>query len=350
MSIISMKIRTSSQILFLLFCFFSVQSLSAKSLAFNTIKWVTIPDRLIYTGSIEAINSSTVSAQTSGRVVKTFFDVGDLVAKDALLVQLRDNRQRATLDQAKAQLHAAQAQSDRANKEFTRIVGIFKKNLVSKNDYDRALSQQKSAKEQVKAAAANVKNAQEQYDFTKIKAPYSGIVQKRLVEVGESVQPGMPLYSGMSLDALRVKVEVPQKDISNLRKYKSARILLPDGSYLSITAKDMTFFAYANPINATFTIRLKLPQQIKNLYPGMFLKTEFTQGERKVMQIPRTSIIHRGELTAVYINQGDHILLRQIMLGSNLGNGNIEVISGLFEGDRVILNPIKALELIKLSH
>lgn len=307
------------------------------------VEAVTIPDRLVFTGSIEAINAGTVSAQTSGRVVQTYFDVGDLVAKDAILVQLRDKRQRAALQRAEAEYHAAQANFDRAHKEYIRISGIYKKHLVSKNDFDRAVSENKNAAEQVKAAEAMVKNAKEDLEFTKVRAPYSGIVQKRLIEVGESVQPGMPLYSGMSLEALRVKVEVPQKDIDRMRQYRQAIIQLPEGKTVDVRGKQMTFFAYANPENAAFTIRLKLPQGLKNLYPGMYVKVFFTQGQKQILQIPQSAVVHRGELTLVYVQEKNKIHLRQIRSGSLLENGNIEVLSGLFSSEDVVVDPAMAI-------
>ncbi len=319
----------------------------AASLPVQMSEQISIPDILTFTGTVEAVNSGTASAQTSGRVIKTYFDVGDLVQKDAVMVQLRDTRQKANYEAARAHVKALEAKYQSAEKEYVRISDIYKKRLVSKSVLDNALAQRDAAKAGLEAARAKLKAAKVQLEYTKVRAPYSGIVLKRHIEVGETVHPGMPLYTGMSLEYMRILAEVPQRDIDAIRHFKQALVELPSGQMLSIEGDKLTFFGYANPTNSTFKVRVNLPAGIKGLYPGMYLKTSFKIGERQALVIPTASIIHRGDVTAVYVQKPDKLSFRQITSGSEVDASHTEVLSGLKAGESVVIDPAQAITLMQ---
>jgi len=307
---------------------------------------VTVADSLTFTGTVEAVNAGTASSQTSGQVVQTLVDVGDLVNKDDVILQLRDTQQEAKFDSAVAGVNAAQAKFDSADKENIRISNIRKKGLVSQSDADNALSQRDSAKAGLDAAKASLKSAEEQLEYTRIRAPYSGIVLERHVEVGEVVNPGTALYTGMSLELLRVIADVPQKDIDNIRQNKSASVVLPNGDRIKISGDQLTFFGYADPVTSTFKIRVNLPEGLHGLYPGMYLKTNFKVGNKTSLVIPKSSVIRRGEVTAVYVQKDRILNFRHIRVGRELDADKVEILSGLTEGDVVITAPALAIAII----
>ncbi|MCP4272897.1 MAG: efflux RND transporter periplasmic adaptor subunit [Gammaproteobacteria bacterium] len=318
--------------------------LSAAELSVITANEVDVADSLTFTGTIEAVTAGTASAEISGRVVKTFVDVGDIVNKDDVILQLRDKKQRAALDSAVAGVEAARARFSSAKKEFARITDILKKGLVSQSTADNALSLRDSSKAELDAALARLKDAEERLDHTKVKAPYSGIVLQRHVEVGETVNPGTPLYDGMSLEYLRVLTDVPQKDIDKIRQYKKVTIELPNGEFVEVSDDELTFFGYADPTTSTFRIRVNLPTGLAGLYPGMYLKTTFKIGENTVLVIPDTSVIRRGEVTAAYVKRDDNLHFRHIRVGRLLDNADRVVLTGLVKGEKVISSPALAIE------
>ncbi|MCP4123919.1 MAG: HlyD family efflux transporter periplasmic adaptor subunit, partial [Bacteroidetes bacterium] len=181
---------------------------------------------------------------------------------------------------------------------------------------------------------------------TRVKAPYSGIVLQRHVEVGETVNPGTALYDGMSLEHLRVLTDVPQKDIDKIRQYKKATIELPNGEFVDVSDDELTFFGYADPTTSTFRIRVNLPTGLVGLYPGMYLKTTFKIGENTELVIPDSSVIRRGEVTAVYVQQDDNLHFRHIRVGRLLENADRVVLAGLVEGEKVISSPALAIDLL----
>lgn len=278
---------------------------------------------------IEAVHRSTVSAQTAGRVLEILFDVDDFVPKGSVLLRIRDKEQRAALKAAEARLQEAQS-------EFTRIQDIFAKKLVAKSAFDKAEAA-------LKAARAAHEQAEEQLERTVIRAPFSGIVVERHIEIGESANPGQPLMTGLSLERLRAVANVSQRHIETVRALAKARVILDSAEPQSVEGQAITISPYADPHTHTFKVRVDLPPGRHGVYPGSFAKVAFAVGERERLLIPAQAVVYRSEVSAAYVvdAQGS-IAFRYLRLGNTLPDGRIEVLAGLSAGEQVALNPIEA--------
>lgn len=292
-------------------------------------------------GLVEATQQTTVSAQTSGQVEQVLFDVDDYVTKGQVIVRLKDTEHRARLAQAEASAEAAQARLTEARRDFERVKGVFARDLASKADMDKATAGLQSAEAQAEAAAAALEQAREQLTYTQVRAPYSGIVTERLVQVGETAQPGQRLMSGISLEQLRVVVDVPQTLVAQVRSSGKARVQQPGNGW--IPAEKITVFPYADPASNTFRVRLDLKPGTANLFPGMLVKTAFVTGAGEELVVPARAIVHRSEVAGVYVVAPDgRIALRHVRLGRDNQDGTFSILSGLSEGERVAVDPIAA--------
>ncbi|HAS76822.1 MAG TPA: efflux transporter periplasmic adaptor subunit, partial [Marinobacter adhaerens] len=184
---------------------------SERALMSEAVERSMLQETVHLDGVIEAVQQSTVSAQTSGTVRSLPFDVDDSVAAGDLIVQLEDSEQRSRLRQAEAGLEEAEAALADAGQRFERIEAVHERGLVSRQEFDQARNNLAAARARVERARASVSEAQEQLSYTRVLAPYGGILTERHVEVGEAVNPGQPLLSGLSLEQLRVVVDLPQK-------------------------------------------------------------------------------------------------------------------------------------------
>jgi RND family efflux transporter MFP subunit len=296
-------------------------------------------------GVVEAINRATVSAQTQGSIQEILFDVDDYVEKGAVIIRLKDTSQQAKLKKAQAGVKEAESHLSKAQDEYKRVKDIYEKKVVSKAKMDEATHALSAAKARLESARASLDEAKEQLSYTRVKAPYSGIVTERHVEVGENVQPGMKLMTGVSLDQLRVNVDVPQSLIRKIRTYGKAYVYTEsyvEGESNQVAVEKITVFPIADHKSNTFKVRLDLPEGIEGLFPGMFVKASLVTGEKDVLMVPSQSIVHRSEVTAVYVISDDnHIYFRHVRVGSASGNSRV-VLSGLREGERVALDPIQA--------
>ena len=305
-----------------------------------TTKLEAAPLERSFDGTIEAVNQGTVSAQTSGRVAQVLYDVNDFVPAGAVIVRLRGTEQRANLGQAEAALNEATAAEAEVQKRYARVLELLKEHIVSQQQVDQISAERDAAVARLASARAGVDAAKEGVSYTEVRAPYAGIVTKRYVEVGESVRPGTLLMSGLSLQFLRVNVDLPQSVVEKVRTIRKAAIYV-DGK--RVEAKRITIFPEATAQSDTFKTRVDLPENATDLYPGMFVKVAFVTGEARRLLIPASALVERSEITAVYVvDDKGRTTLRQVRLGHRF-DGRIEVLAGLRAGETVAIDPIAAV-------
>jgi RND family efflux transporter MFP subunit len=308
-------------------------------LATLTVSYERAPRERVWDGTVEAVNQATVSAQTSGRVAEIFYDVDDFVEAGAPIMRFTDTEQRAALESARSALEEAQARATEAESEFVRVAAMFENGTVARARYDQAQANRNASLARLESARAGVVNAEEQLEYTVVRAPYAGIVSRRHVEVGELVRPGAPLMSGLSLEHVRVVVDVPQSMLAPIREIGKANVYVGDGE--PIAAESLTFFPVADEATSSFRVRASLPAASVTLYPGTFVKIGFVVGETERLLLPASSIVRRSELTAVYVVGADAVTLRQIRVGRRYGE-RVEVLAGLEAGEAVATDPVAA--------
>jgi len=295
----------------------------------------TVARERSFDGIVEAERRSTVSAQVAARIEEIPFDVDDYVERGDIIVRFRDQAAAADLKQAEAAAQEARARLEEARSNHTRIQALYEQKRVSSADMDRATADLQSARARVEAADGALLAARERYENTLVRAPFEGIVVERHAELGEMATVGTPLMTGLSLEHLRVVVDVPQSDVGALRGGGEAWVDLPDGK--SLPAEHIRIFPYADPATHTFRVRMRLAEGQHGIYPGMWVKVRFHTGEDQVLPVPASAVITRSELTAVYVMGDDGALrLRQVRLGRALPDGRIAVLAGLDAGERVV--------------
>ena len=319
------------------------QAVAAAELATAPVAQVVVPRIYHLDGRVEASSASTISAQTSGQVRRVMFDVDDLVQAGQVIIEIDDTQQKAALARAQANLKSARARLANAEKEYQRIRRVFARKAVSKSAMDKATSERRSAQAAAEAARAALVQARQQLEYTRVKAPYTGIVTRRLIEVGEVVGVGQQLMSGISLEKLRVNVDVPQSLIEAVRREQDAGMLL-DGKWRKATG--LVVFPVADAATSTFRVRLQVPSDVKDLYPGMYVKTALSVGKRHVLAVPAQAVVYRSEVVGVYVvGAGGRVHLRHIRVGNRLADGRLVVLSGLEPGERVALDPQAAVRV-----
>lgn len=316
---------------------------AAQPVAFETLTVAhqSATQERLWDGVVDAVNKATLSAQTGGRVTELPFDVNDYVKVGDVIVRFTDVEQQSGRRQADAALRAAEANAREAQLAFDRAKDLIARKLIAQAAYDQAVARHDAANAALEAARAAVREAGEQVDYTVVRAPYSGILTERHVQVGETVRPGQPLVSGLSLAQLRVEVEIPQGDLAAIREHAKAAILLDDGR--RIEASEVVIFPYADAKTHSFRVRLELPEAETGLQPGMTVKAAFAIGAAERLLIPASALVRRSEVTAVYVvDAANRVALRQVRLGHRFGD-QVEVLAGLQQGERIAADPLAAL-------
>ena len=323
--------------------FIAGAALAADGVESVTATLENAPRERVWDGRVEAVNQATVSAQTSGRIAELPFDVNDYVDAGAVVMRFTDTEQQAALASALAALEEANARLAEANQEFERFSAMIENQTISQARFDQSKANRDAAQARVNAAQSGVATAREQLEYTVVRAPYAGIVSERHVELGELVRPGQPLISGLSLQQLRINVDVPQSMFDTVRRIGKAFAYVGDER---IAAESLTYFPVADAAANTFRVRVNLPDGAGPLYPGMFIKVGFVVGETERLLVPAASVARRSELSAVYVVHGGSVALRQVRVGRRYGD-DVEILAGLSEGEQVATDPVTAAVYLK---
>lgn len=322
-----------------LFCLYWIPSTIIAE-TWITVRQETKPQWLTLPVTIEATSSATVSAQTSGRITELPYDVNDMVLQGAVIVRFTDIEQQARFKQAQAQANETQTRLDEMQKEQQRITELHEQGLVAKSALDQANANFAAAKARHQQAQAALMAAAEQLEQTVVRAPYTGIVQQRFVELGELANPGQPLIRGLSLEHLRISGQLSQQHVAAAQQVTMAQLVAQDGTVLPLNNIQLKIAPEADRLGHSFLFRLNLPQgdyREHGLYPGSWHRLKLNIAEHTMLVIPKLALIKRGEMVAVWLASPSGRILQPVRV-KELSDSTLQVLSGLAAGDRIIAN------------
>lgn len=315
---------------------------AGEQLAVAPVQYREVAQTYSVDGVVEAVRQSTVSAQIGGRVKEILFDVGDRVSRGQLILRIDEREAAQALAGSQAQVLQAQATMQNARANYERAQQLYAQKFISQAGLDKAQADYRVALAQSAASSAGAGQAGIAHGYTSVIAPYGGVVAARLVEVGEMVMPGKPLMTGFDPSEMRVIVSVPQYKLADIGRRPEARVEVPSLQRW-IDAAAVSVQPLADARTHSTQVRVNLPANEQGIYPGMFVRTHFTIGKAKKLVIPVAAVLRRSEVVAVYVIGDKGVAkLRQVRLGDTSGEGLIEVLAGLKEGEQVALEPVKA--------
>jgi RND family efflux transporter MFP subunit len=317
-------------------------SCAAEALATAPVQMREVEQTYSIDGVVEATRQSTVSAQISGRVKGIFFDVGDRVSKGQVILKIDESEASQALAGSRAQLSQSQAALQNARLNYERSQQLFEQKFISQAALDKSKADYEMAKAQAEASEAGAQQSALAHSYTSVVAPYGGVVSARMVEMGEMVTVGKPLMTGFDPSQLRVIANVPQHKLKDIGSRPSVTIEVPSLSRW-IKAASVTVQPSADLRTHSTQVRVELPANQANVYPGMFVRTHFVVGKENKMLIPLGAVVRRSEVVAVYVvdDKGEP-RLRQVRLGEANEQSEIEVLAGLNVGEKVARDAIKA--------
>ncbi|WOT04038.1 efflux RND transporter periplasmic adaptor subunit [Shewanella youngdeokensis] len=308
-----------------------------------TVAHKTYPNWVTLDAVIEPSKAATVSAQTSGRIIKINYDVNDVVAKDAPLLEITSKEQGAALAAAQADYAKANALNIEAQATLQRYNTLFPQGAIAAGLMDEARAYAKSTQQAMHAAKAGITQATESLNYTVVSAPFAGVVTQRHVQQGETVSPGQALYSGYSLTNMRAVAYVPQRYIDALAHQPKFKLSLANG--MQLASDEINIFRFVDSIRRSYKVWITLPNST-DLQPGSLIKAQFVSGQRETLFIPQSALISANELNAVYLKQYNQWLLTQVRVGKKQGD-QIEILAGLSDGDVIAVEADQTLLQLK---
>jgi len=304
-----------------------------------------------FDGSLQAVRQSVLSAQASGRIATLSVKAGDRVKAGQVLAVIDDRATQAGVAQAQAGQAQADANLANAKAAYERARDLRAQGFVAQAAVDAALAQYKAAQAGSAAARAGQTQASVAQGFTRLSAPYDGWVLATHAEAGALALPGAPVLTVVAPQPIRAVVHVPASMQALVQSATRIEVQLPGTERWVVPASKSSVPA-ADPVSQTVEWRLNLSEADgANQVPGRQTRVRFVgggaQAERQRLVLPASALLHRGELTAVYVvtrkgeGQPDGFALRAVRTGATHGDG-LEVLAGLKAGERVALDPVRA--------
>src|SRR5215831_13774642 len=246
------------------------------------------PSTLTAIGTVAAVRGVTVSADLPGVVDRIAFESG-LAVREGDVLAIQDTRQE------RAQLAAAEAQRDLARVNFERIQGLLDERVVSRAEFDKATADERQAKARVGEINAAI-------DRKTIRAPFSGVLGIRRVNLGQYLSGGDALVTLQSLNPIYVNFGVPQQSIAQLRTGRTVRVTAEDLGGAELTGPITAIDSVVDPSTRNVQAQATLANPQGRLRPGMFVQTGVTIGVTSaVVSLPASSIKYAPYGDSVFV-------------------------------------------------
>ena len=303
------------------------------------------------TGTLHARETTILSAQVVGRVQQVTVHEGDNVAAGQTLVVLDDSTLRASAEQAEAAVKAAASQqataqtnADLAASTLARYQQLQAQKSVSPQEMDEVTRRAEAAAAQVDAlraqggaARAQASGASAMLGYTRVRAPFAGVVTSRTVDPGTLAAPGVPLLQIDSSGALQFQTTVDESAIAAIHIGMKLPVKL-DAMPASTEGTVAQIVPAADPATHSFLVKIDLAPS-KQLRSGMYGSAEVTTGARQTIVVPRSAVVLRGSLPCAYVLDSNGIAqLRYVTLGREQA-GMVEILSGISAGEKMVNDP-----------
>jgi RND family efflux transporter MFP subunit len=321
-------------------------------------------------GTVRANNIAAVAPQVMGRVTSLPVAEGVRVGKGALLATIDDTQVRAQLmaaeamvaeaeggrEEAERSIAQAEAGKSLAEKTYERFRKLNEekvitpqefdevevKRTVAVKEYERSLDKRAQAVAKIAQAKAQADAARAMLSYTRVTAPFPGVVTEKRADAGSMAVPGVPIVVLEDTGRYRLEASVPETYLGTLKVGSRVRVVLgtPPGKEIPGTVSEVV--PQVDPESRTFTAKVDLPAG-GALRTGMFGRVLFPTGKEDVLVVPQRAISRVGGYDALYTVTADNVArLVMVTTGKSFGD-EVEILSGIEPGARVAISPLEKL-------
>jgi len=286
-----------------------------------TVEPKTIDSVVSAAGALSSRNTSVLSSKVMGKVIAVNAHEGDYVSEGNLLMKIESGEITAQVIQAQAAFHNARLQ-------YERIRSLYEAQAATQMEMDQATLGFQTADAGLKAAKA-------MESYTAITAPISGQIVEKRINPGEMALPGQPLLKIDDNRNLRLEVTVKEQEVLHIQPGKLVTVRIDAMPGKDIIGRVSQVVPASDVRTHSFVVKIDIPSS-KGLITGMYGKALFTTGKHEAILVPKTAVVEMSGISGVYIVSAEgSAIFQMVTLGEEHGN-DIEVITGLKKGDRVI--------------
>lgn len=342
---------------------------AASSFEVISVKESFVPKRILLGGTVVPVSEVKFSAQVSGDIIAFKGNAGDFYQKGDLIVSLEQDSLVAKRESANAEIEEmeevlknAKVQYNKSiispyadsNNMFGGVPGMFSafvnpmRNVIGQGNSDfekyairsNSYSKYATAGKRLKKAYSKLKETEAKLADTSVKAPFDGVLVKKIADTGDSVQQGNLLFTFANINQLQLEFDVPSRLLFSLRKGKKYRVRLDISNYIT-QAILVQIYPLANKESHTVKVKFNLPTNSPAI-SGSYAELELfnVAKSKKTPIIAESSLVWRSSIPSVFvINKDNQTELRFVRIGDKVDSNNISILSGLKFGERVVSNP-----------
>ena len=299
--------------------------------------------------TLQALQSAPIYARTSGYIRKWYVDIGDPVRPGQLLAVIDAPEVDQQLAAARADLQTARANQQLAATTATRWQTMLGKDAVSKQETDEKVGDLAAKSAVANAARANVGRLQYQQGFTRLTAPFAGVVTSRSTDIGALVTAGSaastPLFTVSDVSKIRAFVKVPQAYSAQVHPGMEITLSLPEYAGRTFKAVMTRSAGAVDTSSGTVLVELLADNGDRALKPGAYSQATFPiGGAGNAVELPASAmIIGKNGTQVAVLDAGGKVQLKTVTIGHDLGD-RVQISAGLTVADQVIDNPPDSIQ------
>ena len=295
-------------------------------------------------GTLQGAQQSPIAARATGYLKRWTKDIGSSVEKGELLAEIESPEIDQQLSQAVAARQQTAASLALAKSTTERWEALRKRDVVSQQELDEKRSGAAQASANLAAAEANVERLRQMLGFTRVTAPFSGVITRRAVDNGDLIDSsGKTLFVLTQMDPLRIYVNVPQSYAQLVKSGQKVVVSQAELRGKTFTGEVVRTAASIDSATRTMQVEIKLANRDGALMPGAYVQVSLPLSASPSLVVPTNVLLFRGEGTRVaMVDAAGKIRLRPVTLGRNLGEA-IEIVDGIGPRDRLVVNPSDSL-------
>ncbi len=319
----------------------------------RAIKTITISERgsgqlRRFPGTVEAVDTSTISFEVAGNTREVNVNVGDRVTEGEVLATLDDKPFQLNVEGAEAELGRAKAQLAEKDTEYVRQKTLYEKDWVAKAAYDQALAARDSAANQVSYATSKLNLSRRDLEKTRLAAPFDGVIAAKYVDPFQEVARGEKVFEIYAEGAMEVLLSVPETAIGQVHLGLPAEITFPSEQVSSVKGRVSEVGTVAAEANA-FPVKVALTDAPDNVLPGMTAEVSLILGEddgSTSYLIPVSAIAAGNEPGKGYVfvfDPGTSTVKKTAVRGGGVQDNRVFIAEGIKPGDVVAVAGVSFL-------
>ncbi len=301
---------------------------------------MTLAETVRGVGTLMAIQNVEIRPEVGGRIKDVHFQEGRFVSRNKLLFEIEEEKHVQRLRSSEAALEQARSRLENLRRNYERMEDLYGQDLISEDEFDRVRTEMDSASSEVRRLTAQMDLAREDLEDTRIMAPFSGFISRRLVDPGAFVSQGQMLAIMYQVDPLEISFMIPEKYAARVEYGQEVRVKVTAYPQERFEGRVGFISPSVDESTRNFEVKATIDNSENRLKPGSFASAELVLGYREAsMIIPERSLVavREGYLVFILDRETEQVESRSVHTGARRP-GIVEILEGLSPGELVVVS------------